>query len=798
MLYRYSEWDGTQAIPDLDANQVLDALADDLMNFGDLQHALRNMMQRGMRNQNGERTQGLRDLLQQLRQQRRERLDQFDLGGVMQDLKRQLDEILDLERDTLNQRLGEQGQEGDRNEGGDGQPEGANAQQQPGDPSDGSESADGQQGERGQDGQQPGQQSPRGQQQSPRGQQGQRGQQSPQSQRGQQGQNGQQGQPQAGGEQGGQQPGDQSGQQSGSPQSGGQQSDSGESGASGEQGQSGGAQSEQQQFEEMLRRIAERKQNFLDQLPQDTAGQMKDLQNYEFLNPDAQSRFQELVDQLKQAMTNSFFKDVEKMVDEMSAGDKQRMKDMVKALNDMLAQKMKGEEPDFDGFMDQFGDMFGDNPPQNLDDLISQMQSQMSAMQSLMDSLPGDQRSQLQSMLSDKLGDPELESEMSELAQNLDFLNPSREQSNSYPFRGDQEIDLQAAMNLMGEMQDIDQLERGLERAQYTGDLDQVDENALRELLGDDAVDSFDELKKLLEVLEQAGYVRREGDEWQLTPRGTRMIGQNALTEIFRSLKKQGIGNHPVPETGRHGERLDESKPYEFGDPFHLDMRQTIMNAIEREGTGAPVHLAADDFEIYRSELVSTTTTVLMVDLSWSMALRGSFQAAKKVALALQNLIKAQYPKDSLYVIGFSAYARELKPQELPYVRWDESVLGTNMHHALLLAERLLAKHRVGSRQILMISDGEPTAHLEKGRSQFSYPPSPVTIRETLKAVKRVTQQDITINTFMLDRNYYLKEFVNQLAKINGGRVFYTTPDRLGEYILVDYVQHKRKHITQR
>ncbi|MFA7249443.1 MAG: VWA domain-containing protein [Dehalococcoidia bacterium] len=778
MIYRYSEWDGTQAIPDLDPNQVLDALADDLMNFGDLQHALRNLMQRGMRSPQGDRMQGLRDLLQQLRQERRQRLDRFDLGGVMEDLKNQLREILDLERQTLEERLGGQQQSG-QPQGGEqqGRPEGAGAQQQRGDTSDGSEAegadgSDGQDGEAGEQGGQQGMQSPRGQQ----GQQGQRGQ---QGQQGQQQPGGQAGQPQAGGQQGG-------------------EGDAGDDGSpSGAQGAQGGSPDEQQ-FQEMVRRIAERKQQFLDNLPKDAAGQMKDLQNYEFLNPEAQHRFQELVDQLKQAMTNSFFKDVQKMVEEMSDGDKQRMKDMVRALNDMLAQKMRGETPDFDGFMDQFGDMFGDNPPQSLDDLIAQMQAQMSAMQSLMDSLPGDQRSQLQSLLADKLGDPELEAEMSELAQNLDFLNPSRDQSNSYPFRGDEEVDLQAAMSLMGEMQDIDQLERGLERAQYTGDLDQVDRDQLRELLGDDAAESFDELQKLLEVLEQAGYIRREGDEWELTPRGTRMIGQNALTEIYRQLKKQGIGNHPLPESGRHGERLDESKPYEFGDPFHLDMRKTIMNAIERDGAGSPVHLAPKDFEIYRSELVTTTTTVLMVDLSWSMALRGSFQAAKKVALALQNLIRAQYPKDSLYVIGFSAYARELKPQELPYVRWDESVLGTNMHHALLLAERLLAKHRVGSRQILMISDGEPTAHLERGRSQFSYPPSPVTIRETLKAVKRVTQQEITINTFMLDRNYYLKEFVNQLAKINGGRVFYTTPDRLGEYILVDYVQHKRKRIAPR
>lgn len=546
----------------------------------------------------------------------------------------------------------------------------------------------------------------------------------------------------------------------------------------------------------MLRRIAERKQQFLDDLPPDAAGQMKELQNYEFLNPDAQRRFQELTEQLRQAMTNQFFQNVQEMVEQMSEGDLQRMKDMVRDLNDMLAQRMRGQDPDFDSFMEQYGDMFGDNPPQSLDDLIEQMQAQMQAMQSLMQSLPSDQREQLQSLLADRLGDPELESELSELAQNLDFLNPGGEDPSSYPFRGDEEIDLQAAMNLMNEMHNIDDLESDLERAQYTGELDHVDLDQLRELLGDDAVDQFDDLKRLLEVLEEAGYVRREGEEWQLTPRGTRMIGQSALQEIYRQLKKQDIGNHPVPEQGRHGERLDESKPYEFGDPFYLDMRRTIMNALEREGRGAPVALAPDDFEVYRSELVTSTATVLMVDLSWSMALRGSFQAAKKVALALQNLIRSQYPKDSLYVIGFSAYARELKPQELPYVRWDESVLGTNMHHALLLAERLLAKHRAGAKQILLISDGEPTAHLERGRSQFAYPPSPITIRETLKAVKRVTQQDIRINTFMLDRNYYLKEFVNQLAKINGGRVFYTTPDRLGEYLLVDYVQHKRKKIS--
>ncbi len=775
LTFRYSEWDGTQTIPSLDADDVLEALSDDLMNFGDLQHALRNLMQRGTRTPQGDRMQGLRDILQRLRQMRRQRLDQFDMGGVMEDIRRQLEEILDMERDTLRERMGESGQPGEQ-----GQPDARGESQQ------GQDAQDGQpQGQQGMDGEGDAD-GHAADGESEIGTPGQAGRRQPgaQAQRGQQ-------------PSGQQQRGDnQRGQQSGSPLAG-QPGDGSEPGQS-EGGQPGGGQSPEQQFQEMLQRIAQRKQDFLDQLPQDAPGQMKELQNYEFLNPDAQHKFQELVDQLKQAMTNQFFKDVEKMVQEMSEGDIQRMKDMVKALNDMLAQKMRGQEPDFDSFMEQFGDMFGDNPPQSLDELIEQMQAQMQAMQSLMQSMPGDQRDQLQSLLSDRLGDPELESELSELAQNLDFMNPRREDPQSYPFRGDEEIDLQRAMDLMSEMHNIDDMERDLERAQYTGDLDQVDLDQLRDLLGDEAAQQFEELKKLLEVLEQAGYVRREGDEWKLTPRGTRQIGQRALTEIYKQLKKHGLGNHAVPEAGRHGERLDESKPYEFGDPFHLDMRRTIMNALEREGRGAPVALDPQDFEVYRTELVTTTATVLMVDLSWSMALRGSFQAAKKVALALQNLIKTLYPKDTLYVIGFSAYARELKPAELPYVRWDESVLGTNMHHALLLAEKLLAKHRGGSKQILMISDGEPTAHLERGRSQFAYPPSPVTIRETLKQVKRVTQQGVTINTFMLDRNYYLKEFVNQLAKINGGRVFYTTPDRLGEYLLVDYVQHKKKKVNPR
>ena len=545
----------------------------------------------------------------------------------------------------------------------------------------------------------------------------------------------------------------------------------------------------------MLKDIVEKKKNTIDNLPEDVGGQVKELQNYEFMDPEAGTKFKELMEMLKKAMMDTFFKDIYSQIANMSPEEMARMKEMIRELNEMLSEKMAGGQPDFQGFMDKYGDLFGDNPPQSLEQLIEEMQQQASVMQALLDSLPPEMRQQLQDLLMDKVGDLDLQRQLQELSINLDILYPSGELQNQYPFRGDEELDLLQAMSLMDNLQDLDDMEKELERTQYGGDLEDIDEEKLRELLGEEAAETLKQLKEFLEILEEAGYIRRKGKAWELTPKGVRKIGEKALGEIYSQLKKSSFGKHALPERGPSGERADETKRYEFGDPFHLNLGETIMNAVFREGPQVPVRLDKDDFEVFRSETLTTTTTVMMLDLSWSMALRGSFQAAKRVALALQNLIRTQFPRDSLYILGFSAYARELRPDELPYVRWDESVLGTNMHHAFMIAQKLLARHKVGTRQIIMISDGEPTAHLEHGRSYFAYPPSPITIRETLKEVRRCTRKGIVINTFMLDRNYYLKEFVNQIAKMNKGRVFYTTPEKLGQYILVDYVSQKRKRL---
>jgi uncharacterized protein with von Willebrand factor type A (vWA) domain len=222
-------------------------------------------------------------------------------------------------------------------------------------------------------------------------------------------------------------------------------------------------------------------------------------------------------------------------------------------------------------------------------------------------------------------------------------------------------------------------------------------------------------------------------------------------------------------------------------------MNKTLMNSLMREGAGSPVRLDVGDFEVFRTEYLTRSSTVLMLDMSRSMPLRGCFVAAKKVAFALNSLIRTQFPRDHLFIIGFSDYARELRPETLHEITWGDYVYGTNMQHGFMLARRLLGRHKSSNKQIILITDGEPTAHFEGDRVHFSYPPTFRTFQETLREVKRCTQEDIVINTFMLERSHYLADFVEQMTRINRGRAFFATPERLGDFILVDYVSSKTR-----
>ena len=708
--YRYSMWDGTQDLSAVDADDLMDAMADELMSHGDLNQALRNLMRRGMRGNMGSGFEGIRELLERLKQQSRERLERYNLASLIDELKQRLEDILQMERAALDpqsaaSQQGTAGQEGESATGSqehDGEPAGAR-----------------------------GQQNPAGLQ-SQRGQQGQRGAQ------GQQGQEGQQGQ----------------------------------------RGPSGAGDRQQ-------------RMQFLDGLPPDFASRVKTLNNYEFFDPQAQQAFDELMEMLKQQAMGNMFRDMAQRMANMTPEDMQRLKEMLADLNHMLDQQVWGEQPDFEGFMQKYGNMFGPNPPQNLEQLVQQLASQIAQMQSLFNSLPEDLRQELQEMLGSAFEDEELAAELAELQANLDFL--SADERRSYEFSGAEGVPLEQAMHLMDELQKADKLQEQLANVGRQGSLQDVDAEALEQILGPEGRQELEKLRDLERRLEAAGYLKRKGDRLELTPKGVRKIGQKALNDIFNRLKMGRHGGHSTDRRGVGVEATHDTKLYEYGDPFNLDLQHSVMNAVRRNGQGTPVRMEPDDFEVFRTENLNQCSTVLMLDQSRSMGLNGCFEAAKKVALALHSLIKMQYPRDLLYVIGFSEYAHELQHEDIPSSSWGSYYPGTNMHHALLIARRLLSKQRYGTRQVLMITDGEPTAHLEQGIAYFNYPPSWRTIEQTLLEVKRCTKEGIIINTFMMEQDPYLMRFVQEMTRINRGRAFYSSPGHLGEYIVTDYINNKRR-----
>ena len=426
----------------------------------------------------------------------------------------------------------------------------------------------------------------------------------------------------------------------------------------------------------------------------------------------------------------------------------------------------------------------------------------MAAMQSLLRSMSPEQRSELKSMMDALLRDDRLQVDLAQLASNLNLLLPGG-LGDRVPFDGDQPMGLDGALAQIARIQAMERLELALGNADSPGDLAGIDRDEVRDLLGEEAERELDALEALARRLEDAGYLRREGDQLRLTPRGHRRIGQKVLDDLFARLRRDAFGGHRLERAGRGGERDDATKPYEFGDPFHLDLRGTLFNALARDenaparrGAADPVHLRPEDFEVYSTERLTQTSTVLLIDMSRSMLLRDCFLAAKKVALALDTLIRTQFPRDHLAVIGFAYYAREIPPGTLAGLRLNGYEYGTNLQHGLLLARRILARHPATNKEIVVITDGEPTAHFEDGQVEFNYPPTRRTISETLREVQRCTRERITINTFMLERSRPLAEFVAQMTRLNRGRAFYATPERLGEYVLVDFVGRRTKRVS--
>ena len=355
----------------------------------------------------------------------------------------------------------------------------------------------------------------------------------------------------------------------------------------------------------------------------------------------------------------------------------------------------------------------------------------------------------------------------------------------------------------MEELKRLEKLEHELRRASWGLDLEKINAQEIRELLGEQSYQLWNNLKAIPRLLEVEGYIEKLGAKYTLTPKGIRKIGQRALQDIFESLTRDVLGNHETHFRGTGiNLLLEESKPYQFGDPFHLNLSRTLMNTLGRQAlssrrpkSGRLLDLRTDDFEVYQTEKRTRSAIVLMLDMSGSMARDEKFFAAKKVALALHTLIQTQFPQDKLHLVGFSSYARALKSKDLPCLNWDLDNPYTNMEEGLMLAKSVLNREHAPNKQIIMVSDGEPTAHRENGKIFFQFPPHPKTLAKTLLEFKKCAASGINLNIFMLGQDAHLVQFVQEVSKVNHGRAFYTTPNNLGQYLFVDFLAQKRKWI---
>ncbi len=657
--FQYSAWDGTQVGFDLDADALLSEMADELLYHGDLNAAMRRMLQQGFQDRNGEQLMGMQEMLKRLRERRQQELEQRDLGGVYDDIAEKLNDVMDHERAGMDRRV-QEARAGD-----------------------------------------------------------------------------------------------------------------------------------DERRREIVEQLAQERGLELDLVPDDLAGRVQALQSYDFMDDAARAEFEGLMDELRQQLMQSYFNQMSEGMQNVAPEQLARMKDMLASLNQMLEQRERGEEPDFPKFMEEFGDFFPGNP-ETLDELLEQMAQSMAAMQQLLNSMTPEQRAQIQQLADSLLEDMDLQWQMGELGRNLQQAFPNMPWGQSLDFSGDQPMSMGQMSSVLQTIGDLDGLEQMLQGVTQPGQLAEVDIDQARDLLGNDVARSLERLQDVAQMLKDAGLIDQRDGRYELTPKGVRALGQKALSDLFRNLVKDRAGRHSIERNGVGHERAYEHKAYEFGDPFNLNVEQTIRNAITRQGGGTPVRLTPADFEVERTEIVTKSSTVLLLDVSMSMPMRDNFLPAKKVAMALHSLITTQFPNDYFGLVSFGRVARDVKPQLLPELSWDFE-WGTNMQHAMLLARTQLEK-QTGTKQIIMVTDGEPTAHIEGGEAIFQYPPSYATIEQTLREVRRCTRAGIRINTFMLDESPYLQDFVTRMMKMNQGRAFFTPAATLGDYVLVDFLEHRTAH----
>ncbi|RCV54407.1 vWA domain-containing protein [Marinitenerispora sediminis] len=533
----------------------------------------------------------------------------------------------------------------------------------------------------------------------------------------------------------------------------------------------------------------------LDALPADTAAAVRRLADYQWRSDAARQTFQELRDLLRGEVLDAQFRGMKQALRDADPAAMARVRAMVEALNEMLAADDRGEhtQADFDRFMAEYGEFFPENP-RDLAELVDILARRSAAAQRLLNSLTPEQRAELGDLMAQAAAESGLSEAMERLSGALRSRRADLAWSDADRLEGSEGLGVGDATTALEELADLADLDSALSQRYAGAGLEDIDEEAVRRALGRSAVDDLARLRALERELREQGYLTGTRNRLELTPKAVRRLGETALREVFADSAGGRLGQHAAEGVGQAGEPTGATRPWRFGDEQPIDVVRTLSNAAARgRSSDGRLRLRPDDFEVAETERRDAAAVCLLVDLSYSMALRDLWGTAKQTAMALHALVSTRFPQDAVQVIGFSDYARELPAAGLAELEW-EPVQGTNLQHALVLAGRHLDRHSDFEPIVLIVTDGEPTAHLTRdGSAQFAWPPTAETTALTLAEVDRMTSRGASLNVFLLADDPRLEAFVEEVARRNGGRVVRPNAQRLGSYVVQDFLFRRRR-----
>ncbi len=531
----------------------------------------------------------------------------------------------------------------------------------------------------------------------------------------------------------------------------------------------------------------------LDALPSGTAAAVRELSEYDWRSDEARESYRKISDLLGRELMESRFQGMKQALQNMRPEDSERIRAMMADLNDLLLSHLRGEDTaeQFDEFMRRHGEFFPENP-RNTEELIDALAQRAAAAQRMMNSMSAEQRAELAELMAGAFGDPRLVEQIASLDANLRALRPGEDWTGSARMRGNQPLGLGEGAQAMADLAEIDALAEQLAQSYPGARLEDIDIEALERQLDEDAGVDARRLSELERELREQGLLERAPDgSLRLSPKALRRLGQTALRDVLSAARRQG--RRDSRNAGAAGEPTGSTRPWQFGDTEPWDTSRTVRNAVLRTASaGGAVDLDVVDVEVVETEQRARAAVALCVDTSWSMVQDSRWVPMKRTALALHQLVSTRFRTDALQLITFGRHARPVDLAELVGLEgvWEQ---GTNLHHALLLAGRHLRRHSDAHPVVLVVTDGEPTAHLEPdGEAVFDWPPMPVTLRKTVAEVDALAKLGASVTVFMLGEDPSLAAFVDLIARRSGGRVVNPDLDGLGAAVVGDYLRNRR------